>query len=149
MKANATQTQQKPIIFTTQHRSRFSELDPYGHLNSQHYITYFLEHRLEGIRTYLDLNLTALTRLPVALVVQSIQTEYLKPIFGDESFRIDSYVESSTEKSATVLGTLMKKDETIAAKFNVRLVCVDKQTNRSCPWPEGLIERFYLPNDAV
>ena len=42
----------KPVVYETTHRIAFSELDPFQHLNTGSYATYFTDHRMEGLARY-------------------------------------------------------------------------------------------------
>ena len=39
-----------PIVFRTTHRIRFSDLDPYNHMSTARYASYFVDHRMDGLR---------------------------------------------------------------------------------------------------
>ena len=36
-----------PIVFRTTHRIKFSELDPYNHVGTGRYATYYVDHRMD------------------------------------------------------------------------------------------------------
>ena len=40
----------KPIVFKTTHRIAFSDLDPYNHVSTARYATYFIDHRIDVVR---------------------------------------------------------------------------------------------------
>ena len=37
-----------PIVYRSTHRIKFSELDPYDHVNTGQYATYYVDHRMEA-----------------------------------------------------------------------------------------------------
>jgi acyl-CoA thioesterase FadM len=43
-----------PLIFKSTHRIQFSDLDPYNHMSTGKYATYFVDHRMDGLRDYFD-----------------------------------------------------------------------------------------------
>jgi acyl-CoA thioester hydrolase len=49
-----------PIVYGTTHRIRFSELDPYNHVNTGEYATYYVDHRMEGLRDNIGWDLKTL-----------------------------------------------------------------------------------------
>src|SRR5436190_12410474 len=53
-----------PIIYKSTHRIKFSELDPYDHVNTGNYATYYVDHRMEGLRDYAGWDLKTLGTLP-------------------------------------------------------------------------------------
>ena len=40
-----------PIVYRSTHRIKFSELDPYNHVSTGRYATYYVDHRMEGLRS--------------------------------------------------------------------------------------------------
>jgi acyl-CoA thioesterase FadM len=38
------------IVFRSTHRIRYSDLDPYNHVSTANYATYFVDHRMHGLR---------------------------------------------------------------------------------------------------
>ena len=59
-----------PIIFKTKHRIRFSDLDPYNHMSTAHYGTYYVDHRMEGLRDNIGWDAKALDALPFMVWVR-------------------------------------------------------------------------------
>src|SRR5258705_10880877 len=53
-----------PIRFRSTHRARFEEIDPFGHMNTVHYLAYFLENRFIGLRD-IHIDLKAQMRFPI------------------------------------------------------------------------------------
>ena len=132
-----------PVQFKTQHRSKFFEIDPYGHMNTNYYITYFLEHRFTGMREFIRYDLAALTNLEVAFFTRRLDIEFLRPIAGDEPFQIVSSTTSVGHTDAVVLGEAIKENGKVATKYHLELVCVDKATGRPTPWPAHVIDKFF------
>ena len=132
-----------PVQFKTQHRSKFFEIDPYGHMNTNHYITHFLEHRFTGMREFIGYDLAALNRLEVAFFTRRLDVEFVRPIAGDESFHIISSTASVGESDAVVVGEAVKENGKVATKYHLEMVCVDKTTGRPMPWPTHVIDKFY------
>ena len=133
----------KPIVFNTIHRSRFSDLDPYGHMNTLHYISYFIDHRFTECRQKLQLDLKAMSELPIIFVNSGIQVKFRKPIFGDEEFSITSKITEVTEKNCVVDLEMKKTNGDIASTCRLDIICLDKKNQRPTPWPAEFIERFF------
>jgi acyl-CoA thioesterase FadM len=55
--------QSTPRICRTSHRASFLVLDPFGHMNTAHYLSFFLEHRFSALRE-IGLDLTAIGSCP-------------------------------------------------------------------------------------
>ena len=47
-----------PIVFKSTHRIQFSELDPYNHVSTGNYATYYVDHRMQGLRDHVGWDLT-------------------------------------------------------------------------------------------
>ena len=53
-----------PIVFKTRHGIKFSDLDLYNHMTTGKYATYYIDHRMEGIRQHIGWDLKTLGALP-------------------------------------------------------------------------------------
>ena len=62
-----------PVVFTTTHRINFSELDPYNHVGTGRYATYYVDHRMEGLRDRLGWDLKTLASMPFMVWVRRIE----------------------------------------------------------------------------
>ena len=82
----------KPIVYETKHRIRFSELDPYNHVNTGQYATYYVDHRMQGLRENVGWDLKALATLPFMVWVRKMEVEFLRPVGGDQQITISSFV---------------------------------------------------------
>ena len=84
-----------PIVYKSTHRIKFSELDPYNHLNTGNYATYYVDHRMEGLRDYAGWDLKTLGALPFMVWVRRIEIDFLRPARGDQEITITSFVRES------------------------------------------------------
>src|SRR5690606_35399168 len=76
----------KPIVFETRHRAKFEEIDPFGHLNVNHYLSYFSENRFAGQREVLGLYIRDLGKLTFAFHTVKCELEFKCPVFLDDEF---------------------------------------------------------------
>jgi len=81
-----------PIVYKTTHRIKFSELDPYNHVSTGNYATYFTDHRMEGLRDNLGWDLKTLATLPFMTWVRRLEIDFLRPARGDQQITITSFV---------------------------------------------------------
>ena len=132
-----------PKIFHSVHRAHFSELDLYGHMNSEHYLKYFLNHRFHGMREN-DLDLQKILELPIAFVIRKTEIEYIKPIYGDCPFSITSFISQLKSLTAVASCTMEAHEGGLLSTCKMNLVCLDKKTQKPTKWPEGLFERYFL-----
>ena len=137
-----------PKIFHSVHRAHFSELDLYGHMNSEHYLKYFLNHRFHGMREN-DLDLQKVMDLPIAFVIRKTEIDYIKPIYGDKPFSIASFI--SELKNITALANCTMKDQEgeLLSTCKMHLVCLDKKSQKPTKWPKGLFEKYFLEPDPL
>lgn len=61
------------VVFTTTHRINFSELDPHNHVGTGRYATYYVDHRMEGLRDRLGWDLKTLASMPFMVWVRRIE----------------------------------------------------------------------------
>jgi acyl-CoA thioester hydrolase len=81
-----------PIVYRSTHRIKFSELDPYDHVNTGQYATYYVDHRMEGLRDYAGWDLKTLATLPFMVWVRRIEIDFLRPVRGNQEITISSFV---------------------------------------------------------
>lgn len=134
---------QIPIIFETKSRAKFSEIDPFGHVNTQHYLAYYLDHRFTGLREVLDLGLVNISKLEVIFVVSNVSINFLRPLYGDEEFKITSFVSQKEDTQCLIEATMTNSRDKEVSTCNIQLTCIDKKTNKVTPWPEAVIGKFY------
>lgn len=134
--------ERQPKVFRTEHRASFGVLDVFGHMSTQHYLNFFLEHRWEGLRTSLGLGLGELATLPYIFVIREVAIRFDRPIYGDERFEITSKVVRWEGTDSFVLCE-MHKGTRRAAECTMTVTCVDKATKQAIPFPTDLIDRFY------
>ena len=132
-----------PKIFHSVHRAHFSELDLYGHMNSEHYFKYFLNHRFHGMREN-NLGLQKVKELPIAFVIRKTEIEYIKPIYGDEPFIITSFISELKSLTSVALCSMKNEEGKILSTCKMHLVCLDKKSQRPTKWPKGLFEKYFL-----
>ena len=77
-----------PIIFESNHRIRFSDLDPYDHVSTGNYATYYVDHRMQGLRDYIGWDLAALEALPFMVWVRRMEIDFIRPARGDQEIII-------------------------------------------------------------
>lgn len=134
---------ESPIQFCTSHRAQFSQLDPYGHLNSEQYLGLFLAHRFQGMREVIGWGLKEIMELPIAFYLSQVNVEFIRPVLGDQEFQITSQVTEFRNSDCSVLCQMTTTNEKVLAKCEMAIVSIDQKTQRPCPWPEEVIQKFY------
>lgn len=132
-----------PIVFRTTHRVRFSDLDPYNHVSTGKYATYFVDHRMEGLRDSVGWDLKTLATLPFMVWVRRIEIDFLRPAQGDQEITITSFVREFRGPDALIECTMVASNGMIASRCLMTVAHVDKQTNRATDWPPERMSIFY------
>lgn len=72
-----------PIVYKTVHRINFSDLDPYNHMRTAAYASYYIDHRMTGLRENVGWDLKTLNKLPFMLWTKRMEMDFIKPVLGD------------------------------------------------------------------
>ena len=99
-----------PIVYRTTHRIKFSELDPYNHVSTGEYATYFVDHRMEGLRDYVGWDLKTLGTLPFMVWVRRMEIDFLRPAHGDQEITITSFVREFRGPDALIECTMVDSE---------------------------------------
>ncbi len=132
-----------PIVYKTTHRVRFSELDPYNHVNTGQYATYFADHRMAGLRDNVGWDLKTLGTLPFMVWVRKLEIEFLRPLRADQEITITSFVRDFHGPDAQIECTMLDASEKTVSRCLMTVAYVDKQTNRSADWPLDVAALFF------
>ncbi len=137
-----------PLIFKSRDRAKFFEIDPYNHMNTQFYLSHFLEHRMTCMREYLKWDLDYLIKSPIAFVVKDIKINFIRSVMGDLEFEIRSHVSDFQEKSCTVELTMEDVISTkVMSTAQMTVVCFDKKIAKSVPWPSDIKKTLFFSPD--
>lgn len=132
-----------PIVYKTTHRVRFSELDPYNHVNTGHYATYFADHRMAGLRDNVGWDLKTLGELPFMVWVKKLEIDFVRPLRADQEFTISSFVKDFHGSDAQIECTMVDAAAKTVSRCSMTVAYVDKQTNRSADWPLDVAALFF------
>ena len=64
------------------------QLDPYDHMNTGTYATYYVDHRMEALRESVGWDLRTLGTLPFMVWVRRVEIDFLRPARGDQEITI-------------------------------------------------------------
>ena len=138
-----------PIVFKTTHRIKFSELDPYNHVGTGRYATYYVDHRMEGLRERLGWDLKALVTLPFMVWVRRIEIDFLRPARGDQEIVITSFVREFRGPDALIECNMVDAKGVEVSRCLMTVAHVDKQTNRATDWPPDVMALFFEKQSAA
>jgi acyl-CoA thioester hydrolase len=132
-----------PIVFKTRHRIKFSELDPYNHVGTGRFATYYVDHRMEGLRDRLGWDLKKLASLPFMVWVRRIEIDFLRPARGDQEIVITSFVREFRTSDALIECTMADENGAHVSRCLMTVAHVDKPTNRATDWPPDVMALFF------
>jgi acyl-CoA thioester hydrolase len=133
----------KPIVYKTTHRILFSDLDPYDHVSTANYATYFVDHRMAGLSDNLGWDVAALRTLSFMMFVRKMEIDFLRPAQGGQEIVITSFVRDFQGADAIIeLNMVDAKGKTLARGV---MTCahVERQTQRASDWPADVVALFF------
>ena len=138
----------RPIVFRTTHRIQFSDLDPYNHMSSGRYATYFIDHRFEGLRDRIGWDQKALATLPFMLWARRLEIDFVRSVRGDQEITITSYVREFRGTDALIECTMTDASGKLLSRCNMTVAHVDRQTIRATEWPAERMAVFFEEDRA-
>ena len=133
----------QPVVFTTTHRIKFTDLDPYNHLRTALYSAYFVDHRMDGLRERIGWDLKSLAALPFMTWVRRMEVEFLQPAIGDQEITITSFVREFRGPDAHIECSMTDQAGRTLSRCLMTVACVDKGTNRARDWPADAVALFF------
>ena len=137
-----------PIVYRSTHCIKFSELDPYDHVRTGTYATYYVDHRMEGLREYAGWDLKTLGALPFMVWVRRMEIDFLRPARGDQEITITSFVREFRGPDALIECTMVDSAGKTVSRCRMTVAHVDKKTTRATDWPPDLMALFFEPETA-
>ena len=61
-------------------------------MRTDRYATYYVDHRMDGLRDYFGWDLTTLGTLPFMVWVRRLEIDFIRPARGDQEVTITSFV---------------------------------------------------------
>jgi acyl-CoA thioester hydrolase len=136
-------TSDNPIVFKSTHRIRFSELDPYDHVGTGAYATYYVDHRMQGLRDCIGWDLKTLVTLPFMAWVRRVEIDYVRPILGDQEITIMSFVREFQGSDAIIDCTMTDSADRVLSRCVMNVAHVDKASRSATDWPANLMALFF------
>jgi acyl-CoA thioester hydrolase len=134
---------EKPLVFTTTHRVRFSELDPYNHVGTGRFATYFVDHRMQGLSRHIGWDAATLSSLPFAIWVRRLEIDFIRPVLADQEITITSFVSEFRGADAMIECLMVDTAGKRLSRALMVAACVDKVTNRGTDWPADAMALFF------
>ena len=135
--------QRTPAIYSSTHRIRFSDLDPYKHMRTAMYSAYYIDHRMSALREQAGWDLETLERLPFMTFVRRLDVEFVRPVVGDQEIRIASFVREFSGPDAHIECSMSDERGNVVSRCHMVVAYVDKRTKRSADWPGDVMDLFF------
>ena len=113
---------------------RFSDCDPFRHLNNARYIDYLLNAREDHLKIYYDMDLASFYKKGTGWVVVQHEISYLRPAELNEKICIRSgLLEHSAEHLLVEMIMLDEKCTHIKALMHTLFIPISLQTGKKVP----------------
>ncbi len=132
-----------PIVYRTSHRIRFSDLDPYDHVSTANYATYFVDHRMAALAENVGWDLAKLRSLPFMMFVRRLEIDFLRPARGDQEIVVTSFVKSFEGSDALIECAMLDAGGKPLARCLMSVAHVDRATGRASAWPPDVAALFF------
>lgn len=132
----------RPAVYTSTHRIRFSDLDPYRHMRTAMYSAYYVDHRMEALRVQAGWDMETLERLPFMAFVRRLDVSFIRPVIGDQEIRISSFVREFAGPDAHIQCTMTDRADKVASEALMIVAYVDRTTRRAGEWPHDVMALF-------
>jgi acyl-CoA thioester hydrolase len=133
----------KAIVFKSTYRIKFSDLDPFNHMSTGRYATYYVDHRMEGVRDHVGWDSKTLGTLPFMTWVRRLEIEFLRPVRADQEVVITSFVREFRGPDACIECTMVDSGGKPVSRCLMTVAHVDKETNRATDWPPERMALFF------
>lgn len=120
---------------------RFSDCDPFRHLNNARYIDYMLNAREDHLKTYYDLDLASFYKQGTGWVVTQHEISYLRPALLNERICICSgLIGFSSEHLLVEMIMLDEKQSHLKAVLHTLFIPVSLTTGKKEPHSNSFME---------
>ncbi len=123
---------------------RFSDCDPFNHLNNARYIDYFINAREDQILANMDFNIYQFAaQYGLGWVVSKNQIVYLKPAFLVETVVIDSTLLKLTETGILIeMKMWNEQKDKLKSIMWTNLVHINIKTQKTQNHSQDLLDKF-------
>jgi acyl-CoA thioesterase FadM len=134
-----------PIIYSASVRPRFSDLDPYGHVNFKHYFDYVISSRLICLENRFYLSLGKLAKNGYGFYANQAEIKFLRPIVGLNNLEVESFVESVKDEVTLVIPFSIKDERTstLYSEGKLFFTIIDLKTGKPAPLNDELKRLFF------
>lgn len=110
---------------------RFTDCDPFGHLNNSRYVDYIMNARENHLLDFYELNLDDYYKKGIAWVVTGHEIAYLRPARFNELVYIQTSLIAATNNLLQVEGIMFDEfKKSIKAVLWTKFACIDLKTGK-------------------
>lgn len=120
---------------------RFSDCDPFRHLNNARYIDYLLNAREDHLKTFYDMDLASFYKQGLGWVVMQHEINYLRPATLNEKICIQSgLLEAGADELLVEMLMLDEKKSHLKAILHTRFIPISLHTGKKEPHSPEFME---------
>ncbi|MCC7449228.1 MAG: thioesterase family protein [Anaerolineae bacterium] len=132
-----------PVVYTSTHRIKFSELDPYNHMRTAVYSAYYVDHRMDGLREHVGWDVKTLAKLPFMIWIRQMEIDFLRSVVADQEITITSFVREFHGPDAHIECSMIDEAGKTVSRCLMVVAYIDKNTNRTVDWPADTMALFF------
>ncbi len=110
---------------------RFSELDPYGHVNHAVYLTYFEVARTEAL-VWCDLPIEAMAERGYQMVVTSLEVEFRRSAGPGDRLSVETRI-SELRRARAIWSQRILRDDEVLVRAEITIGVTDRAGKPSRP----------------
>jgi acyl-CoA thioester hydrolase len=135
----------KPILYKSNLPVRFSDLDPYGHVNSTHYLDYVISARWVFALDQLHITDRSLVERGVGFYLAKAEIAFKRPILGTGSLAVSSHVSEVDGARLFVPFDIRSSDEsTLHADGRLEFLVMDLASRKPTACPDWVRALFFV-----
>ena len=133
----------KNYVLISEERVKFSQVDPYGHLNSARYLEFMADHRIVAAEQHLQcFTLDMLRDLSVGFAIVDAHISFCYPSICGELLEISSWVKSTSNQGFSLRVVIANaENRKVKAIGNLEFRSIRSSDGRPAPMPDSLPSR--------
>ena len=133
-----------PIIYEGNIDVRFSDLDPYGHVNAKHYLDYVGSTRFQFMEQRLNMPNSEILKRGFKFYMRKSQFEYLKPVEGCVKLYVRSFISHARGPRHTVSFEIQDAEkQTTFCQGSFEFILVNQEDKLVRNAPDWMKELFF------
>lgn len=135
----------KHRVLISHEKVKFSQVDPYGHLNANRYLEFMSNHRVDAAETNLECyTLDILKETGIGFAVTEAKLKFKSASYCSDTLEIASWLVEHNQKTFTVSFMISDlKSKVVKATADFNFIAIDVKSGRPGHMPEGLPSRSH------